>query len=87
MDKNAFYNQYINSASLDYATSTAYMNPGAINRITVGMGTNFGNFYADIAYMFQQQKADFYAFDNIDLPATSIKLNRSKVMITLGYRF
>ena len=87
MDKNAFYNQYINSASLDYATSTAYMNPGAINRITVGMGTNFGNFYADIAYMFQKQKADFYAFDNIDLPATSIKLNRSKVMITLGYRF
>ena len=87
MDKNAFYNQYINSASRDYATSTAYMNPGAINRITVGMGTNFGNFYADIAYMFQKQKADFYAFDNIDLPATSIKLNRSKVMITLGYRF
>jgi hypothetical protein len=71
------------------------MNPSDINRITVGMGTNFGNFYADLACMFQNQKADFYAFstqqgnaNNInDVPATRIKMNQTKVMLTLGYRF
>ena len=95
MKKNAWYNQFINSASLDYATSTAYMNMSDIHRLTVGIGTNFGNFYADFAYMYQIQNGDFFAFntqngyDNQpnDLPATHIKLNRSKVMFTLGYRF
>ena len=100
ISKNAFYNQFINSVSLDYATSTAYMNPSAINRITVGMGTNFGNFYADLACMFQSQHGDFYAFyvdnnlrrdgygsGNNALPATRVKLDQTKVMLTLGYRF
>lgn len=95
ISKSAFYNQFINSISLDCATTTAYMNPSDINRITVGMGTNFGNFYADLACMFQNQKADFYAFstqqgnaNNInDVPATRIKMNQTKVMLTLGYRF
>lgn len=95
MSSKAYYNQFINSASLDYATSTAYMNMSDINRLTVGVGTNFGSFYADLAYMYQKQHGDFYAFNTQngydtqanDLPATRIQLNRSKVMLTLGYRF
>ncbi len=102
MSKNAFYNQFINSMSLDCATTTAYMNPSAINRFTVGMGTNLGNFYADLACMFQNQHADFYAAYPTEtynvtpngvvnepnaLPATRLKFNQTKVMLTLGYRF
>lgn len=95
VSKNAFYNQFINSVSLDCATSAAYMNPSDINRLTVGMGTSLGKFYADIACMFQFQHGDFYAFStqqgnpnvNNDLPSTRVKLDRTQVMLTLGYRF
>ena len=113
-DKGAFYNQYINSQSLDEASSTAYMNLSSINRWTVGLGVNLGKFYADVAYMYQNQHGDFYAFNTQygdrttsysqydayintnpsaadmyknDISGTRIQLNRSKFILTLGYRF
>lgn len=91
----AFYNQFIDSASLDYATTADYMNLSAINRYTLGVGWSFGKFYADVAFMYQNQHGNLYAFSTQDgdenqinkVPATRVKLNRVKGMLTLGYRF
>ena len=91
----AFPNQQINSASLDYTTSTNYLTLSAINRLTAGVGFNFGNFYADAACLYQHQKAEFHPFNtqygNLnnanEAPTANIKLNRIQLMLTLGYRF
>lgn len=92
--KTALRSQFINSASLDYSTSTDYMNLSDINRICVGLGAKFGNFYVDAAYQYQAQKGKFYAFDTTcngeylqQCPAQDIKLNRSQLLFTIGYRF
>ena len=94
-NKSAYRNQFINSASLDYTTTTDYMNLSEINRFTCGIGLTFGKFYADAAYMYQNQHGDFYAFNtqmnnpsaHNDCPSSRIKLDRSKFMLTIGYRF
>ena len=59
---NALQNQFINSASIDYNTSTNYVNLGDINRYTVGLGYKAKHFYTDFAWQYQQQSGDFYAF-------------------------
>ena len=68
-------------------TETDYTNWGAINRFTVGLGYRYKGGYFDIAWQYQAQKGDFYAFDCIDLKPTKIKNNRSQLMATLGFRF
>lgn len=95
IEKDAYYNQYINSASLDYSTSTAYMNLSDINRFTCGIGMRGKHLYADFAYQYQKQSGQFYAFtsqwpyDNLpnELPATKINLDKHQVVFTLGYKF
>ncbi len=91
----AFQNQFVNSASLDYSTSTNYVNLGDINRCTVGLGYKAKNFYADFAYQYQKQSGDFYAFstqlgdasNKNEAPATNLKLDKSQFLLTLGYKF
>ena len=68
-------------------TETDYTNWGAINRFTIGLGYRYKGGYFDIAWQYQAQKGDFYAFDDIDLKPTKIKNNRSQLMATLGFRF
>lgn len=93
--KTAFQNQFINSASLDYSTSTNYMNLSDINRCTVGLGYKSKNFYADFAYQYQKQSGEFYAFstqqgsstNKNDAPSTNLKLDKSQFLLTLGYKF
>ena len=95
--KSAFENQFINSAAVDYATSTAYVNPGDINRYTVGAGYRGNHFYADFAYQYQQQNGEFHAFNTQrgdesgatpnDAPMTKLKLDRNQFLLTLGYKF
>ena len=92
---NALQNQFINSASIDYNTSTNYVNLGDINRYTAGLGYKAKHFYADFAWQYQKQGGDFYAFstqrgDNSvenDAPCTKLKLDRSQFLLTLGYKF
>lgn len=63
--KNIGFDQYnINSAAMDYATSTCYMRPGTTNILTLGAGYRLKNFYIDLAYKLRNQSADFYAFDD-----------------------
>lgn len=91
----AYLNQTINSASLDYATSTDYMNVTGINRYTVGIGFNFGKVYADAACQYQHQRGHFYPFNtqagvdtNVnEAPSQTINLSKTQLLFTVGYRF
>ena len=92
---NALQNQFISSASIDYNTSTNYVNLGDINRYTAGLGYKAKHFYADFAWQYQKQGGDFYAFSTQrgdhsvenDAPCTKLKLDRSQFLLTLGYKF
>jgi len=75
-------------------TETDYTNWGNINRFTLGLGYRYKSGYVDLAWQYQAQKGDFYAFDQYDpndanycLQPTKIKANRSQLMATLGFRF
>ncbi len=68
-------------------TETDFTNWKAINRITFGLGYRYKGGYFDIAYQYQAQKGDFYAFDDVDLKPTEIDNNRSQLIATLGFRF
>lgn len=63
---------------------------------TVGLGYRFTpNFYADLAYVYKEEKEDAYAFSHVvydgetfleSEPAT-LKTKTSRVALTLGYKF
>lgn len=62
--KGAHYDQIsYDSYALDFTTGTQYMNLKPTNILTVGLGYKYKAFYADLAYKYRYQKADFYAFD------------------------
>lgn len=79
------------------ATETAYINWKDLHRITFGFGYRFKGGYFDVAYQYQAQKGDFYAFYGnytdastgiyYALAPTSVKNNRSQLMATLGFSF
>lgn len=60
----ASFDQSINSYALSYNVATDYMNKGAVNLFTVGLGYQKKKFYVDLAYKYRIQNADFYAFDD-----------------------
>ena len=75
------------SALNSYRTSTDFNNVKEKNTFTVGLGYRGSVVYADLAYKYDTYKSDFYAFDDIDLPATKVDNNRHQVVFTLGARF
>lgn len=91
----AFLNQTIESNGLQNSTATDYMNLSAINRFTLGVGFNFGQFYADAAFQYQKQDGSLYTFNTQQGYDTNVnqcgenklKLDRSQVLVTFGYRF
>uniref|UniRef100_UPI00402A548E hypothetical protein n=1 Tax=Alloprevotella sp. TaxID=1872471 RepID=UPI00402A548E len=94
--KEAYLNTFTESPSYAYSLNTDYVNLGAINRITLGMGYRGKHVYADMAYQYQNQQADVYAFratadgtgkGNNILPAQQFDLDRHNVMFTLGFKF
>lgn len=94
MEKEAFLNHFTNSPSYYYAAGTDYVNLGATNRFTCGLGFRGKHFYADLAYQYQNQSGDFYAFhvpgevgETNRLSAAKIDLNRHNAMLTIGYKF
>lgn len=72
---------------IDTFTETSYENTLDLHRLTCGIGYRTSSFYADLAYQYTMQKSDFYAFDDVDLPAIRVDKNRSQLSLTLGYRF
>lgn len=95
--KKAFLNEFADGSSYYYSTGTDYANLSAINRVTAGFGVRGKHWYADFAYQYQHQTADFYAFhvptENISdnetnaLPAAKVDLNRHQALLTVGYKF
>lgn len=92
--KDAYLNAFTQSPAYNYSTNTDYVNLGAINRATVGLGYRGKHCYLDMAYQFQKQQGDVYAFhatngnnnQNI-LKGQKVDLNRHNVMFTLGFKF
>ena len=70
-----------------YRTSTDFNNIKDKNTVTFGLGYRGSVVYADLAYKYDMYKSDFYAFDDIDLPATKVDNNRHQLIFTLGARF
>ncbi len=75
-------------------TETDWINWKDIQRICAGIGFRFDKCYLDVAYQYQMQKGDFYAFNDyvsdnggIYFPATEIKANRSRLHMTFGVKF
>lgn len=78
-------------------TDTDFLNYKSLNNYTLGIGYSGSMFYADLAYKFTSQKADFYPFvypevdgnvtSYITPQATKMKFSRSQVLLTLGMRF
>lgn len=95
--KKAFLNEFAEGSSYYYSTGTDYANLSAINRVTAGFGVRGKHWYADFAYQYQHQTADFYAFhvptqnvyDNETnaLSAAKVDLNRHQALLTIGYKF
>ena len=57
------------------------------NTLTFGLGYRGNVVYADLAYKYDVYQSDFYAFDDIDLPATKVDNSRNQLVFTLGARF
>ena len=70
-----------------YNTETDFTVWKDTHRITCGVGYRFNGGYFDVAYQYQTQAGDFYAFDDTALKSTEIKNNRSQLSATLGFRF
>jgi hypothetical protein len=75
------------SSLTSYRTSTDFNNVKAKNTFTFGIGYRGSLIYADLAYKLDMYKSDFYAFDDISLPATQVDNSRHQLLFTLGARF
>ena len=95
--KDAYLNTFTESPSYHYSLNSDYVNLGAINRLTLGLGYRYKHFYLDMAYQYQHQHGDVYAFRATDsdsrlstanlLQAQNVNLDRHNVMLTLGFKF
>ena len=70
-----------------YRTSTDFNNIKDKNTLTFGLGYRGNVVYADLAYKYDVYQSDFYAFDDIDLPAAKVDNSRNQLVFTLGARF
>lgn len=68
-------------------TDAEYMNMKSRQTLTVGLGYRGILFYADLGYKYDFYKGDFYAFDNVDLPAVKVNNDRHQLLFTLGSNF
>lgn len=63
-----------------------------INYVTCGIGYSNKGFYADLAYVFKTQKAEFFPYSPDPLyistcPKSNITINNSNIALSLGYKF
>ncbi len=91
----AYLNQFLMSESYFDQVNTDYVNLGAIHRATCGFGYRGKRFYGDVAYQYQTQSADLYAFhvpvnehtETNSLDKVSKNIERHNILFTLGYKF
>lgn len=77
-----------------YSSTTDFVNWGATNRFSLGVGFLIDDFTIDVAYQRSMQKGDFYPFETITVdgtpnkvPAVEVNNDRDQFLITLGYKF
>lgn len=70
-----------------YSTRTDFENKKEKHTVTLGVGYRGSVVYADLAYKYDMYKSNFYAFDDIDLPATKVDNSRHQLLLTVGARF
>ena len=77
-----------------YSSSTDFVNWGATNRFSLGVGFLIDDFTIDVAYQRSMQKGDFYPFETLTVdgtlnkaPAVEVNNDRDQFLITLGYKF
>ena len=68
-------------------TDTDFANLKSAHTVTLGLGYHTGSFYADLAYKLDTYKSDFYPFMSEGIQPMKETDTRSKVLLTLGYRF
>lgn len=82
----AFSKDAYNALS-SYSTRTDFNNTESKNTFTFGLGFRSSVVYADLAYKYDMYKSNFYAFDDIELPATKVDNSRHQLLLTIGARF
>jgi len=95
--ENGYKDGTINSYGTFYASQTDYTNWGATNRLTCGLGFNFGNTSLDLAYQYSKTDGEYFPFmsyDGATDPAynnvcskTDVSDKRHHILLSLGYRF
>ena len=75
------------NALASYRTNTEFNNIKERNTFTLGVGYRGNVVYADLAYKYDMYKSDFYAFDDVQLPATKVDNERHQLLFTLGAKF
>ena len=85
--KTDAYKELMNASIAE--TSTEYMNRYEKDVITCGIGFHGKAFYFDMAYKLEMQKADFYPFNDAEVPnpGAQVSLVNHTAMATLGMRF
>lgn len=90
-EDGATLDQTGDSPAFNYQTTTDYMNKGAVNIVTAGLGYRGRYFYIDAAYKFRKQSGSFYAFDDTyladALTPVDVNLNTHQVFFTIGCKF
>ncbi len=93
-EKDAYLNQFTGSPSYYNETNTDYINLGDTHRVTCGVGFRGKHFYGDVAYQYQVQQGDLYAFhapesnsEQNRLQPASLNFERHNVLFTLGCKF
>ena len=73
------------------ATDVDFMNNYEAHNLSLGLGLRFGGFYADVAYVYTHQKADFHPYSNMIFsepdPIAKVTHANNRGILTLGYRF
>ena len=74
-------------------TQPSYQLNNSTTYLSCGLGYRYQKFYADIAYQYKHLSADYHAYTpdpqeaGIATPQSSLSLNDSNVVLTLGFRF
>ena len=96
-NEDGFKDGTIQSEGSYYSSATDFTNWKGTNRITCGLGYQFGDLNLAMAYQFTTQKGEFMPFmnyvdneyvsqDNLCDPV-EVKNNRHQVLFTVGYTF
>ena len=86
-----------NARQGDYDIATANLFPSynfdeSTNYISCGLGYRIKGFYADLAYVYKNNKATYHGFTNdvtsrIQAPSSSVSFTSNQVVLSMGYKF